>query len=75
MNVTPHVAQNDANLRSAIDGGTTRTRAMLSASASESAWRKCWLDENDGTAAENALPRTGENELDVHLGAPQRTTS
>ena len=26
------------------------------------------LDENDGTAAENALPRTGENGLDVHLG-------
>jgi hypothetical protein len=33
------------------------------------------LDENHSTAAENALPRTGENGLDVHLGGPQRTTS
>jgi len=51
MMVTPHVAQNTKNRRSAIDARTTGILAMASVSRSGSAWRKSSLDENDWLCA------------------------
>ena len=41
MNVTPHVAQNDTNRRSAIDERTTHTRAMGSVRGNASESKRC----------------------------------
>ncbi len=67
LNVTPHVAQNDKNRRSAIDERTTRH-----AGYAISQRRRKRVEEVFGwiktrrTAAQDALPRTGSCQLDVY---------
>jgi hypothetical protein len=69
MKVTPHMAQNDTNRHSAIDGRTTRHKGYACQPAQAKACGgSVRLDETISTAAENALPRTGEDGLDVRLG-------
>jgi len=55
MNVTPHVAQNDTNRRSAIDQRTTHHEALQGEPEKAQANRRgVWLDENCGLVTQTA---------------------
>ena len=64
--VTPHVAQNDANRRSAIDARTTRHEGYPVSQRKQTGGRSIRLDEDGGIATQNAIPRAGANGLDVY---------
>jgi hypothetical protein len=67
LNVTPRVAQNDKNRRSAIDQRTTRHDGYaVSQRKRKRVGRSLRLDQNTRATAEDTLPRTGASRLDVH---------
>jgi len=59
MNVTPHVAQNNKNRRSAIDGRTTSCRGYAIYRAD------VWVAQIGGRDEEGKTARSGEGELAV----------
>ena len=68
LQVTPHVAQNNANRRSAIDGRTTRHEGYAVSQRKRKRVEEVFgLDEDDRAAAEDPVPRAGPRSLDVHL--------
>ena len=68
MNVTPHVAQNTSNRRSAIDGRTTRHGGYARQPAHPQAHRgSVRLDQDGGRAGEDQVPRRRPRRLRLHL--------
>ncbi len=66
MEITPHIAQNDTNRRSAVDGRTTR-HAGYQLSQKKAYRRSVWLDEMHWPTQESPASRAGTGWLDVHL--------
>jgi hypothetical protein len=64
--VTPHVAQNTTNRRSAIDGRTTRILAMRSAGGCASALKRYLRDQDGRRLPQDPSRRSGPRRLDVH---------
>jgi transposase len=66
MNITPHVAQNDTNRRSAVDQRTTR-HAGYEASRSENEWNNRSGGEDGRDAKESEVARDREGWVAVYL--------
>src|SRR5262249_52976982 len=66
LNVTPHVAQNTTNRRSAIDGRTTRPPAMRSVDGCASASRRRLAGPRRRRLSQDPSPWSGPRRLDVH---------
>jgi Transposase DDE domain len=68
MKVTPHVAQNDSHRRSAVDARTTRHEGYAISQRKRKRVEEVfgWM-KTVAFAAQDALPRTGSDRLDVHV--------
>ena len=67
MKVTPHVAQNNTNRRSAIDGRTTEHASYAISQKKRKRIRELRLDEDHRHAEESEVARSAESELAVHV--------
>ena len=65
--VTPHVAQNHTNRRSAIDARTTRHEGYPVSQRKRKRVEEVFgLDEDGGVTTQDSIPRAGANGLDVY---------
>jgi len=66
--MTPHLAQNNRNRRSAIDARTTRLVGYeISQRKRKRGERSVWMAEDDRIAAADALPKKRASGLDVYI--------